>query len=116
MIVFGRLSHRSLLWNITEVLLCRSARYYLFVSHTGFGGVAYAMAITCLGLSADLKFATEQTVETHFVSTSPAGRLPYQASHEDEIRQGDYRDILSLTRVLIYGPKSKEEVDTVIER
>lgn len=108
----------ALATDVDLIQYCRdeSARYYLFVSHTGFGGVAYAMAITCLRLSADLKFATEQTVETHFVSTSPAGRLPCQASHEDAIRQGDYRDILSLTRVLIFGPKSKEEVDTVIER
>ncbi|KAK5783849.1 hypothetical protein PVK06_038365 [Gossypium arboreum] len=29
---------------------------------------------------------------------------------------GDYRDILSLTRVLIHSPKSKENVDTIIER
>ncbi|XP_050379056.1 uncharacterized protein LOC126796301 [Argentina anserina] len=29
---------------------------------------------------------------------------------------GDYRDILSLTRVLVYGPKSKADVDRVIER
>lgn len=101
---------------LTGVHLCRFARYSLFISHTGFGGVAYAMAITCLGLSADMKFASEQTVETHFVSTSPFQTLPFQSSGEDALKQGDYRDILSLTRVLVYGPKSKDEVDMIIER
>lgn len=74
------------------------------------------MAITCLGLGADKKFATEQTVETHFVSTSPIRTLPSPRSGEDALKQGDYRDILSLTRVLDHGPKSKHEVDYIIER
>ncbi|XP_042416053.1 paladin-like [Zingiber officinale] len=92
------------------------ARYYLFISHTGYGGVSYAMAITCLGLSADKKFATEQTVETHFVSTSPIGTLHFQPYGVDALKQGDYRDILSLTRVLVHGPQSKHEVDNIINR
>ncbi|XP_072951302.1 uncharacterized protein [Typha angustifolia] len=103
--------------DVDAIQSCRdeSARYFLFISHTGFGGVAYAMAITCLGLSADVKFATEQTAETHFVSTSPS-EIFYQNSDDDALKQGDYRDILSLTRVLVCGPKSKEEVDIVIDR
>ncbi|WOL11986.1 paladin [Canna indica] len=102
--------------DVDAMQYCRDefARYYLFISHTGFGGVSYAMAITCLGLSADKKFATEQTVETHFVSTSPIGMS--QPFGEDSLKQGDYRDILSLTRVLVYGPKSKQEVDNIIDR
>ncbi|RZS01225.1 hypothetical protein BHM03_00031044 [Ensete ventricosum] len=58
----------------------------------------------------------ECTVETHFVSTSPFQTLPFQSSGEDALKQGDYRDILSLTRVLVYGPKSKDEVDMILER
>ncbi|BBG98528.1 hypothetical protein Prudu_007949 [Prunus dulcis] len=42
--------------------------------------------------------------------------LPSRASDEEVRRMGDYRDILSLTRVLVYGPKSKADVDVVIER
>ena len=94
----------------------RSARYYLFISHTGYGGVAYAMAITCLGLGADAKFVMEETAETHFVSTSLTKNVSIKTSTDIAFRQGDYRDILNLTRVLVHGPKSKEEVDTVIDR
>jgi hypothetical protein len=98
------------------LLLHRSARYYLFISHTGYGGVAYAMAITCLGLSADAKFVMEETAETHFVSTSLAKNVSIKTKTDIALKQGDYRDILNLTRVLVHGPKSKEEVDTVIDR
>ncbi|KAB2612226.1 paladin-like [Pyrus ussuriensis x Pyrus communis] len=42
--------------------------------------------------------------------------LPSRASDEEALGMGDYRDILSLTRVLVYGPKSKADVDIVIER
>ncbi|KAK3150056.1 hypothetical protein QOZ80_3AG0227260 [Eleusine coracana subsp. coracana] len=97
-------------------LINDSARYYLFISHTGYGGVAYAMAITCLGLGADAKFVMEQTAETHFVSTSLTKTVSIKTSTDIALRQGDYRDILNLTRVLVYGPKSKQEVDTVIDR
>ncbi|TVU46304.1 hypothetical protein EJB05_05830 [Eragrostis curvula] len=97
-------------------LIDESARYYLFISHTGYGGVAYAMAITCLGLGADAKFVMEQTAETHFVSTSLTKNVSIKTSTDIAFRQGDYRDILNLTRVLVHGPKSKREVDTVIDR
>lgn len=73
------------------------------------------MAITCLGLNADAKFTLEETAETH-LSTAQSENLSYKPSGEESLKQGDYRDILSLTRVLICGPKSKEEVDIVIER
>lgn len=79
---------------------------YLFVSHTGFGGVAYAMAIICTRLKSEGKFAS--------------GNQPLLSSSEDsylEAREkGDYRDILSLTRVLLRGPESKSDVDIIIER
>jgi hypothetical protein len=93
-----------------------NARYYLFISHTGYGGVAYAMAITCLGLGADEKFIMEQTAETHFISTSLTKSVSIKTSADIALKQGDYRDILNLTRVLVHGPKCKEEVDTVIDR
>lgn len=93
-----------------------SSRYYLFISHTGYGGVAYAMAITCLRLGADAKFVMEQTAETHFVSSSLTKSVSVKTLTDIALRQGDYRDILNLTRALIHGPKSKEEVDKVIDR
>lgn len=93
-----------------------SSRYYLFISHTGYGGVAYAMAITCLRLGADAKFVMEQTAETHFVSSSLTKSVSVKTFTDIALRQGDYRDILNLTRALIHGPKSKEEVDKVIDR
>jgi hypothetical protein len=85
--------------------------------------VAYAMAISCLRLGADAKFETEHTAETHFVSTSQAVEISSACDDLSDdnkdatsFRQGDYRDILSLTRVLAHGPKSKEEVDFIIDR
>ncbi|KAL4574619.1 hypothetical protein LXL04_021454 [Taraxacum kok-saghyz] len=83
-----------------------SAGCYLFVSHTGFGGVAYAMAIICLRLQSEGKF-----------SSLPPPPLPLtQALSSEAHEKGDYRDILSLTRVLVHGPESKSDVDIVIER
>lgn len=81
------------------------------------------MAISCLGLSADVKFEIEHTAETHFVSTSQVAETSLACEDQSDdnkdaasFRQGDYRDILSLTRVLVHGPKSKEEVDFIIDR
>lgn len=77
------------------------------------------MAITCLGLDADGKFSSEileTLVESNNLSLTHNGTASSQLSGEAAFKQGDYRDILNLTRVLIYGPKSKEEVDMVIER
>ncbi|GMP87299.1 hypothetical protein CsSME_00039736 [Camellia sinensis var. sinensis] len=83
-----------------------SAGSYLFVSHTGFGGVAYAMAIICVRLDADAKLASQ---------TPHSPVLLHQASDIEAQEMGDYRDILSLTRVLVCGPKSKADVDVIIE-
>lgn len=96
---------------------------YCFISHTGVGGVAYAMAITCLRLQ-----ATAQTVNLAASSSTGsdiAGSFALQTGEdvitrpkddEEAFRQGDYRDILSLTRVLANGPASKIETDSIIER
>ncbi|GFS30572.1 hypothetical protein Acr_00g0012650 [Actinidia rufa] len=84
-----------------------SAGSHLFVSHTGFGGVAYAMAIICIRLDADAKLASDMPRPSAFLN---------QAFDEEAHKMGDYRDILSLTRVLVCGPKSKADVDNIIER
>ncbi|XP_034904213.1 uncharacterized protein [Populus alba] len=91
---------------------------YLFVSHTGFGGVGYAMAIICIRLEAEAKFTSKisQTVVGRRSSSMSEANLPSELSDEEALRMGDYRDILSLTRVLTYGPKSKADVDIVIEK
>ncbi|KAK3002163.1 hypothetical protein RJ639_021701 [Escallonia herrerae] len=92
---------------------------YLFVSHTGFGGVAYAMAIICIRLEAEGKLALHNPrslVGTPRISASPFENLSYLTSDDEAHKMGDYRDILSLTRVLVHGPESKADVDIVIER
>uniref|UniRef100_A0A1D1Y2D0 Paladin n=1 Tax=Anthurium amnicola TaxID=1678845 RepID=A0A1D1Y2D0_9ARAE len=96
-----------------------SAGYYLFVSHTGFGGAGYAMAITCLGLDASGKLSSEiseSLMERNELYLRCDGTSSSYLSGEEALKQGEYRDILSLTRVLVNGPKCKAEVDMVIER
>lgn len=95
-----------------------SAGCYLYVSHTGFGGVAYAMAIICVRLGAGENFASKipQSLSSPNRLYTPEEDLPSRVSDEEALRMGDYRDILSLTRVLVFGPKSKADVDLVIER
>ena len=103
---------------INNNLFCSAAGCYLFVSHTGFGGVAYAMAIICVKLGAEANFASkipESMVITNLHSTNEEN-FASRASDEEARRMGDYRDILSLTRVLMHGPQSKSDVDIVIER
>ncbi|CAI8615290.1 unnamed protein product [Vicia faba] len=95
-----------------------SAGKYLFVSHTGFGGVAYAMAIICIRLGADANFASKVLQPSFGPDTSVVTEESFhsRASNETALRMGDYRDILNLTRVLVHGPQSKTDVDIVIER
>lgn len=79
--------------------------------------MAYAMAIICIRLGAEANFASnspQPLVITKQLYT-PEEYLLSRGSDE-ALRMGDYRDILSLTRVLVYGPKSKADVDLVIER
>lgn len=59
------------------------------------------MAIICLRLDAEAKIASDMT---------------RSLVDEETCKMGDYRDILSLTRVLVHGPESKVDVDNVIER
>ncbi|EPS73348.1 hypothetical protein M569_01409, partial [Genlisea aurea] len=92
-----------------------SAGSYLFVSHTGFGGVAYALAIICLSLEADESLAIRRrSVETPHYDSSPG--IPLSTPDQMARKMGDYRDILSLIRVLVSGPESKADVDFVIDR
>lgn len=76
------------------------------------------MAILCIRLGAEADFASNipQSMTTADLSYVCEHILHSQASEEAAFRIGDYRDILSLTRVLMYGPKSKADVDIVIER
>ncbi|KAH7578150.1 hypothetical protein JRO89_XS01G0346400 [Xanthoceras sorbifolium] len=106
--------------DVDAIQYCKddSAGRYLFVSHTGFGGVAYAMAIICLRLNAEANFDSnvqQSLVNTHLYSMNGED-LPSRISDEEARRMGDYRDILNLTRVLVYGPQSKADVDVIIER
>lgn len=95
---------------------------YCFISHTGFGGIAYAMAMTCLRLQAEQQLASlsvSSSKSTDIVSPhlSANNRMVQRPADDTEaFQQGDYRDILSLTRVLASGPASKAEVDVVIDR
>ena len=76
------------------------------------------MAIMCTRLDAEAKFTPKisQTVVSRRSSSMSEANLPSELSDEEALRMGDYRDILSLTRVLTHGPKSKADVDIVIEK
>ncbi|CAO2826691.1 unnamed protein product [Amaranthus hypochondriacus] len=105
--------------DIDAIQTCKdkSAGCYLFVSHTGFGGVAYAMAILCVRLYADGNVQFD--VPSSAVSASPPSGpddMSCWASDEAALKLGDYRDILSLIRVLAQGPRSKADVDNIIDR
>ncbi|XP_057517850.1 uncharacterized protein LOC130798771 [Amaranthus tricolor] len=105
--------------DVDAIQYCKdeSAGCYLFVSHTGFGGVAYAMAIICARLYAEGNVQHE--VPSSAVSASPLSvpdDMSCWASDEVALKLGDYRDILSLIRVLAQGPKSKADTDNIIER
>ncbi|MBA0670197.1 hypothetical protein Goklo_029305, partial [Gossypium klotzschianum] len=107
--------------DVDEIQNCRdeSSACYLYVSHTGFGGVAYTMAIICCRLDAEVNFGTSSVTQTMVNGdpySTPEESLPSWTSEEEARRMGDYRDILSLTRVLMHGPKSKADVDIIIER
>lgn len=89
-----------------------SAGGYLFVSHTGFGGASYAMAITCLVLQPGQKLTATPNTD----SSTLEDDLPSRACDEEALSMGDYRDILSLIRVLSHGPQSKADVDGIIQQ
>lgn len=105
--------------DVDAIQYCKeeSAGCYLFVSHTGFGGVSYAMAIICVRLYAEGNVRLD--VPALRVSSSPLSvpdDMSCWASDEVALKLGDYRDILSLIRVLAQGPRSKADVDDIIER
>ncbi|XP_075094031.1 uncharacterized protein LOC107778927 [Nicotiana tabacum] len=106
--------------DIDAIQYCKdgAAGSYLFVSHTGFGGIAYAMAIICLRLEAEAKLSLDihRPFEGTVLPCPPLESFNVQNSNEEARKMGDYRDILSLTRVLVHGPESKTDVDIVIER
>ncbi|KAL5700463.1 hypothetical protein ACHQM5_025902 [Ranunculus cassubicifolius] len=104
--------------DVDAIQYCKddSAGSYLFISHTGFGGVSYAMAITCLRLNTEGQFSSNGVDSLDGTELSAKDNIAPQASDEEACKHGEYRDILSLSRVLIYGPKSKAKVDIVIER
>ncbi|GER55121.1 paladin [Striga asiatica] len=98
--------------DVDSIQYCKddSAGSYLFVSHTGFGGVSYAMAIVCIRLEAEAALKSSSRI----VGIPSCGEL---LNSDNEARKmGDYRDILSLIRVLVHGPESKADVDFVIDR
>ncbi|CAI9099930.1 OLC1v1036826C1 [Oldenlandia corymbosa var. corymbosa] len=101
--------------DVDAIQYCKddSAGSYLFVSHTGFGGVAYAMAILCIKLEAEAKLSSSSP---SFVTPTSVDNIVSSTSDEQARKMGEYRDILSLTRVLMHGPESKADVDNVIER
>lgn len=90
-----------------------SAGGYLFVSHTGFGGASYAMAITCLVLQPGQKLTATPNTDSSALGEDDS---PSRACDEETLSMGDYRDILSLIRVLSHGPQSKADVDGIIQQ
>lgn len=97
------------------VSLNSSAGSYLFVSHTGFGGAAYAMAIICIRLEAEAAL-TSRVLRSIGIPCLSDSREEHFSSDDEARKLGDYRDILSLIRVLVHGPESKADIDSVIDR
>ncbi|KAI6672581.1 hypothetical protein NL676_000487 [Syzygium grande] len=105
--------------DVDAVQYCKddSAGCYLYVSHTGFGGVAYAMAITCIKLEAETNCDPKAPQPLPDMKLYPAaGENLSRTSDDKSLKMYDYGDILNLTRVLEYGPKSKADVDCIINR
>lgn len=70
------------------------------------------MAITCLLLQPGQNFTATPTTNS---STLEEDHSPSRACDEEALSMGDYRDILSLIRVLSHGPQSKSDVDGIVE-
>lgn len=105
--------------DVDAVQYCKddSAGCYLYISHTGFGGVAYAMAITCIKLEAETNSDPKAPQPLADMKLYPAaGENLSRTSDDEAFKMDDYGDILNLTRVLEYGPKSKADVDSIINR
>lgn len=76
------------------------------------------MAITSLRLRADELSQSErsESLDRRLVTLVGQEQSASKSLDEEPFEHGDYRDILSLTRVLMYGPQSKAEVDAIIDR
>ncbi|CAI5507986.1 unnamed protein product [Closterium sp. Naga37s-1] len=104
---------------------------FLFVSHTGYGAIAYAMALTCLHLQA----TTLPSPAPHAPAAAPSSPTAAAASSPTLAKQstasfsipvpkavggaggkGEYRNVLQLERVLVKGPHCKRLVDAVAHR
>lgn len=70
------------------------------------------MAITCLLLQPGQNFTATPTTDS---STLEEDDSPSRVCDEEALSMGDYRDILSLIRVLSHGPQSKSDVDGIVE-
>ncbi|CAI5993546.1 unnamed protein product [Closterium sp. NIES-65] len=103
---------------------------FLFVSHTGYGAIAYAMALTCLHLQA----TTLPSPAPHAPSAAPSSptaaatspttlakpaatsSIPVPKAGGGGGGKGEYRNVLQLERVLVKGPHCKRLVDAVAHR
>lgn len=73
------------------------------------------MAIICIRLEAEA--ALKSHISQYVGIPCSTDSFEEHFNSDDEARKlGDYRDILSLIRVLVHGPESKASVDSVIDR
>lgn len=71
------------------------------------------MAIICIKLKAE---AALTSGVSRSIGSACSSRGDLLNSDDEARKMGDYRDILSLIRVLVHGPESKADVDSVIDR
>lgn len=75
------------------------------------------MAITCIKLEAETNCDPKAPQPLADIKLcSAAGENLSRTSDDEAFKMDDYGDILNLTRVLEYGPKSKADVDSIINR
>lgn len=72
------------------------------------------MAIICIRLEAEA--ALKSHVSQYVGIPCSTDSFEHFNSDDEARKLGDYRDILSLIRVLVHGPESKASVDSVIDR
>ncbi|CAI5954970.1 unnamed protein product [Closterium sp. NIES-65] len=103
---------------------------FLFVSHTGYGAIAYAMALTCLHLQATTlpspaphapsaapsSPTAAATSPTTLAKPAAASSIPVPKAGGGGGGKGEYRNVLQLERVLVKGPHCKRLVDAVAHR
>lgn len=74
------------------------------------------MALICTKLDADSRNNKSPSSSASHVPATVDHNVLSMTSRGDALQVGDYRDILSLTRVLVYGPQSKADIDLILER